>query len=309
MIVKVRNLSKYYGKKLAVEELSFTIKSGTAIGMVGQNDSGKTAVLRMLATLDVPSEGDILIDDESIVDHPFKARKKIGFMSQQLPDLRDLTAHQYLEFYARAYKLPPARRKSAIVGAEGCMTLHNLRNKTLHELSVVEKKRLGLAGAILHDPGLLILDEPASGLDTVTQKGFIELLKLLKETGTAIVASARAMSDLGDLCEGAMVLDSGKVKKIGTFETVIKEDVEHRQIMARLAGENQDALVKVLNDIPEIISVKATGSGAVARMDASEEECAKILSLLISHNLDVAEFRQEQLDSDEIFDEMKGGSL
>ena len=168
MDVSIVNLKRYFGKTKAVDDISFSFSSGHIFGFVGPNGAGKTTTMRILATLDDPTEGNAYVNGVSLVDDPEKARKFIGFMPDTLPAHRDMTVHDYIDFFARAYGLRGAKRLAVVESVEEFTNLKGIREKLLRALSKGMKQRVSLARAIVHDPPVLVLDEPAAGLDPRT---------------------------------------------------------------------------------------------------------------------------------------------
>src|SRR4051794_28923051 len=187
MDVRIENLKRYFGGTKAVDGISFSFSSGHIFGFVGPNGAGKTTTMRILATLDEPTDGDATVDGVSVVDEPEKARRLVGFMPDSLPTHRDMTVHEYLDFFARAYGLRGAKRDLLVEQVEEFTNLRRIRGKFLKDLSRGMKQRVSLARALAHDPPILVLDEPAAGLDPRARIELRELLKVLADQGKAIL--------------------------------------------------------------------------------------------------------------------------
>ena len=166
MKIEINHLTKSFARGFrAVDDLSFSFSSGEVIGFVGPNGAGKTTTMRILATLDVPDSGDILIDGTSILDNPDLAHRMIGYMPDDLPDRNDITVDEYLDFFGRAYRLRDKQLRDAVESVEEFTGLTSFKDKTLRALSKGMKQRVSLARALVHDPQLVVMDEPANGLD------------------------------------------------------------------------------------------------------------------------------------------------
>src|SRR5919197_1403681 len=183
MRVDVVNLKKFYGRTKAVNGISFSFSSGKIFGFVGPNGAGKSTTMRILATLDEPTGGDALLDGVSVVEEPEKAHRLIGYVPDNLPTHRDISVHEYLDFFARAYGIKSPRRQQVVEGIEEFTNLVGIRDKELSALSKGMKNRVSVARALVHDPPVLVMDEPAAGLDPRARIELRELLRLLAGEG------------------------------------------------------------------------------------------------------------------------------
>ncbi len=227
MKVEVRNLVKRFGKTKAVDNLSFTLESGEILGFVGPNGSGKTTTMNIMATLEEPSSGDVLLDGVSVIDYPEVARKAIGFMPDYLPDQNDITAHEYIDFFARASGFKGRELNNRVAEIEDFAGLDAIRDKTLAALSRGMKQRVSLARAIVHNPQLLIMDEPANGLDPRARVEFRAYAKRLAAQGKAVLVSSHILADLNEICTGCLIVERGRlVKRIdGDLKNIDLESV------------------------------------------------------------------------------------
>src|SRR5262249_36471724 len=194
MKIEVVNLKKHFGVTRAVDDVSFAFSSGEVVGFVGPNGAGKTTTMRILATLDEPTAGDALIDGVSVVEEPERARHLIGYVPDSLPAHRDISVHEYLDFFARAYGLKGAHRAKVVESVEEFTNLAGIRDKMLNALSKGMKQRVSLARALLHDPPTLIMDEPAAGLDPRARIELRELIRALSSQGKAILISSHILT-------------------------------------------------------------------------------------------------------------------
>lgn len=216
MTVEVRNLTKSYGTTKAVDDLSFTIREGEVLGFVGPNGSGKTTTMNIMATLDEPDSGDVLIDGKSVLDYPDYARSVIGFMPDYIPNQNDISAHEYIDFFARAHGLKGATLKHRVKEIERFTNVWQIRDKVISELSRGMKQRVSLARSIVHNPELLIMDEPANGLDPRARIEFRAYVKRLAAEGKAVLISSHILADLAEICSGCMIIERGRLVKLLT---------------------------------------------------------------------------------------------
>ena len=217
MDVRVNNLKRYFGGTKAVDGVSFSFSSGHIVGFVGPNGAGKTTTMRILATLDEPTEGDATIDGVSVVDEPEKARRLVGFMPDTLPTHRDMTVHEYLDFFARAYGLRGANRNALVERVEEFTNLTGINRKFLRDLSKGMKQRVSLARSLVHDPPVLVLDEPANALDPRARIELRELLKILADQGKAILVSSHILTELAEMCNGVVIVEQGACSAPGRW--------------------------------------------------------------------------------------------
>ena len=186
MHVSVKNLVRCFGRTRAVDGINFGFDSGDIYGFVGPNGAGKTTAMRIMATLDEPDFGDIEIDGVSLINYPEVARRELGFMPDALPAHRDISVEEYVDFFARAYGLRGQKRKQSVEGVIEFTNLSGIRWKMISDCSKGMKQRVSLARALVHNPSVLVMDEPAAGLDPRARIELRELLKILRSQGKAI---------------------------------------------------------------------------------------------------------------------------
>src|SRR5919197_2542933 len=233
MKIEVANLKKHFGATRAVDDVSFTFHSGQVVGFVGPNGAGKSTTMRILATLDEPTSGDALIDGVSLVEEPEKGHRLVGYVPDSLPEHRDVSVHEYLDFFARAYGIKSPRRQQVVEEIEEFTNLVGIRDKHVNALSKGMKNRVSVARALVHDPPVLIMDEPAAGLDPRARIELRELLKVLAAQGKAILISSHILTELAEICTGAVFIEKGKLLRAGTLEALLREDVPHRTVVVR----------------------------------------------------------------------------
>src|SRR5580700_1393209 len=221
MEVKVSELRKTYGKTQAVRGISFSFSSGQIFGFIGPNGAGKSTTMRILATLEEPTSGTAMVDGISVTEEPEKAHRLIGYVPDHLPSHRDVTVHEYLDFFARAYGLRGEKRIKTVEGVEEFTNLLGIREKRLNALSKGMKNRVSIARAIVHDPPVLLMDEPAAGLDPRARIELRELLKVLAGQGKAILISSHILTELGEICNGAIIIERGKLLRAGTLKEIL----------------------------------------------------------------------------------------
>jgi ABC-2 type transport system ATP-binding protein len=309
MKVNVVHLRKHYGGTRAVDDISFSFASGQIFGFVGPNGAGKSTTMRILATLDEPTGGDAYVDGVSVVDDPEKARHMVGYVPDSLPTHRDMPVHDYLDFFARAYGLKGRHRAQVVERIEEFTNLTGIRQKNLIALSKGMKQRVSVARALLHDPPVLVMDEPAAGLDPRARIELRELLKLLSWQGKAILISSHILTELAEICNGAVIIERGKILRAGTMEEILHSNVTHRTVVIRVLGRHED-LHKRLLETPRISEAQILVDNTVeAQVGGSDEECCELLAALVRDGFRVVEYKQRRADLEEVFMNVTRGEV
>lgn len=300
MQVNILNLTKDFGAARAVDDISFSVSSGEIIGFVGPNGAGKTTTMRILATLDEPTSGDAKIDDLSIVELPEKARQLVGYVPDALPMHRDISVHEYLDFFARAYGLVGPQRRQVVEDVEEFTNLTAMREKTLYALSKGMKQRVSLARSLLHDPPVLVMDEPAAGLDPRARVELRELLRILSSQGKAILISSHILTELSEICDGAVIIEQGRIITLGTLQDIAKPEVEQHTVLIR-ALNRQDDMYNSLLLHPNIAAANRLVDQIEVKINGSEEVCSDLLDNLVRDGYRIVEFKQQGSDLETVF--------
>ncbi len=308
MNVKVINLRKDYGRTVAVNDINFSFTAGHVFGFVGPNGAGKTTTMRILATLDEPTSGDAFIDGHSVCLYPEEARRRVGFVPDALPEHGDITVHEYLDFFARAYGLRSHSRRLAVDAVEDFTQTGRFRHKTLNALSKGMKQRVSLARALVHDPPVLILDEPAAGLDPRARVELRELLHLLAERKKAILVSSHILTELTEICNGVIIIERGNILEQGTLVEVLTKATPLRRMCIRVL-ERSDELCRKLMTWPRVDNVQMTGDRIFLAIDGTEAHCSELLGQLVADGFRVSEFTQRGTDLEQLFMAITKGEL
>jgi ABC-2 type transport system ATP-binding protein len=241
-IIETRDLTKTYGKRTAVDKLNLAVPGGSVFGMVGPNGAGKTSTLRMLATLLEPSSGDATIAGASIKNEVMRVRRAIGYMPDFFGVYTDMTCTEYMDFFAACYGVPKNDRAALITDLLQLVDLSHRKDDQVDKLSRGMKQRLGLARTLAHDPQVLLLDEPASGLDPRARVEMRELIKELRSMGKTIVLSSHILAELEDVCTHVAIVAEGTVKASGTLAAIRARLQPHRTISIKFLGDTDLAL-------------------------------------------------------------------
>ena len=308
MKISVDHLRREFGKTVAVDSISFSFDSGQIYAFVGPNGAGKTTTMRIMASLDEPTDGDVRLDDLSVVEDPERARSLIGFVPDELRVYWDTTVHEYVDFFARAYGLKGSTRDDAVSGVEEFSGIADIRDKQLRALSKGMKQRLSLARALVSDPQVLILDEPAAGLDPRARVELRELLVLLADQGKAIFISSHILTELTEICHGVVIIEQGRILESGEIDSVIQKQAPKRTYAMRVV-EFQDRLVRDLMQFPYVDRPRPAGNEVHFEVEGTEDNAFEVLNLLVNHGYRVVEFRQTKANLEDIFMNVTEGKL
>ncbi|GAB4271931.1 MAG: ABC transporter ATP-binding protein [Candidatus Rifleibacteriota bacterium] len=308
MILKVRNLRKTFGSLIAVQNLSFDICPGDIIGFVGPNGAGKTTSLRILATLDEPTSGDIELDGQSIIDNPELGREFIGFVPDNLPVQNDINVHEYLDFFARAYGIKGTKRVKLVEDLEAFTSLLDKREKLLGALSKGMKQRVSIARALIHDPKFILMDEPAAGLDPRARIELRELLKILSRQGKGILISSHILSELSEICTSALIIEKGELLRFGSIEEITSNESVTRKLVIKPIG-NLEELSNFVVLYPGIENPVINGKALEVDFSGNDAEAAELLKNLIRKDYQIIEFRFKQQNLETVFMNITKGEV
>ncbi len=299
-MIEIKGLTKYYGPLAALVNLDLDIVAGEIFGFIGPNGAGKTTTMRILATLLEPSSGSATIDGKDVASKGKHVRRVVGYMPDFMGVYDDLKVFEYLEFFAAAFSIPRSKRKGIV---EGVLELTDLQAKAatrVDSLSRGMQQRLGLARVLIHDPKVLILDEPASGLDPRARIEIRELLRELKRMGKTIMISSHILSELEEMCDRVGIIEQGRLVFDGTLDDVRHRMGIHGKVRVRVGGD-PDKAVKVLSALPQIESAtQVDGVLSVSLADGGTDDGC-IARALVQADISVIEIVAKQLKLDEAF--------
>ncbi|MBL9077740.1 MAG: ABC transporter ATP-binding protein [Planctomycetes bacterium] len=307
-LLEVRSLSRRYGKVQAVDGLSFAMGRGQVTGFVGPNGAGKTTTMRIAATLDVPDQGDVLVSGVSVLVEPREARMRIGYMSDQFHPYPNLDVLQYLDFFARAYGLRGGKRLQTVRSVASFCGLMEFRDRPATGLSKGMGQRLHLAKTLLHDPELLILDEPASGLDPRARIEFRVLLKELAAAGKGILISSHILPELGETCDSVVVLEKGRRVVSGSIAEIQRSVAAEQAVRLRVLRD-VEAAQRFLLTQPGVGDVVQDGDRLRFAFAGDDAAAAELLQRAVGAGIAVVEFARDEADLEDIFLKTTRGNL
>ena len=290
-MIAVQGLTKVYGHRTALDAVSFEVPKGEIFGFVGPNGAGKTTTLRILASLLEPTAGRAFVDGADVMRQPDLVHERLGYMPDFFGVYDQLTATEYLDFYAACYRIPRARRTKIAADLLELVGLADRRDQSVDTLSRGLKQRLCLARALVHDPAVLLLDEPASGLDPRARVEMREILKELQRMGTTIVISSHILPELTELCTMIGIIDQGRMRATGPVQEVIRELTSGRRLRIMVMGRRDEALA-ILKALPSIRTVDMINGAIEAQYEGDDATAASILQALTAAGISVSGFSQ-----------------
>ena len=303
-MVQTDGLVRRYGRTLAVAGVDLSIEPGEIFGLVGPNGAGKTTTLRMLATLLQPSSGDARIDGWSVTRNPDQVRRVLGFMPDVFGVYDDMKVWEYLDFFARCYGLPAAGRRRMIADLLELVDLGPRRDDYVQTLSRGMEQRLCLAHALVHDPKVLLLDEPASGLDPRARVELRELLRELRALGKTILISSHILPELEELCTSVAIVDQGKVLAQGRVADIERRLRFGSVLRVRLLAEGTalEAARDLLGNDPDVASATILDDGTIELgFRGDDAATARLLAESVAAGLPIVSFARAASDLEELF--------
>ena len=305
-MIEIKHLTKVFGNLTAVDDLNLFIKQGDIFGFIGPNGAGKTTTMRILVTLMEPTRGHALIDGLDVTRNGQKVRRVIGYMPDFMGVYDDLKVFEYLEFFAAAFGIERSKRKSIVEGVLELTDLQSKKAATVDSLSRGMQQRLGLARVLIHDPKVLILDEPASGLDPRARIEIRELLRELKRMGKTIMISSHILSELEEICDHVGIIEHGQLVYSGTIEEIRPRLGLHTKVRVQVA-DNQEKAIELLSALPQIHQVQSNKNYILVTFKEGENIDGIIARTLVNANLDVVAIQPEQIKLDDAFLQLTKG--
>ena len=303
--IDVRFLRVDYGDFVAVDDLTLTVPPGEVFGLVGPNGAGKTSTFRVLTTLMEPTYGEVFLDGVDVLEDVESARRIIGYMPDLAPVPGDLKVWEFLEFHAAAYSIGNrSQRRERVAECLAEVALTDQREKWCRELSRGQTQRVVLAKTLLHRPRVLILDEPASGLDPLARRDLRAALRRLADGGATVFVSSHILSELAEMCSSLCVMNRGRLLASGTAEQVREQmGSTERVLTATLLGRHAEA-VEWLTAQPAVHDVRTVGAQVVLRFTGSDEGQADLMEGLVKLGIRMRAFEEKRSSFEDILVEV-----
>ncbi|HHW49007.1 MAG TPA: ABC transporter ATP-binding protein [Clostridiaceae bacterium] len=306
-MLKITNLVKKYGRFTAVDNLCMEISEGQIFGFVGANGAGKTTTMKIIAGLLAPTSGEVLVDGIDISVNPRLVKRKIGYMPDFFGVYDDLKVDEYMDFYAGIYGIPYRERKTITDQLLELVDLSHKRDSYVDNLSRGMKQRLCLARSLIHNPSLLVLDEPASGLDPRARIEMKGILRELRNMGKTVLISSHILSELSEICTSIGIISQGKIVACGTVDEIL-DKLSHTGRVKIKVREKMDEAVKLLQEQPSVGRIEINGNSIEANFKGDEQVLSEILKRLVMNEIPVVSFTETGGSLESVFMQLTEGS-
>lgn len=299
-MIKIQDLTKVYGELRAIDQLTLELNQGDLFGFIGPNGSGKTTTMRILATLLQPSWGEAYVCDYSIYTHPKEIRRMVGYMPDFFGVYDDMKVIEYLEFFAAAYRIKGPKRRKVCEEMLALVDLGYKRDAFVTSLSRGMTQRLGLARVLLHDPQVLLLDEPASGLDPRARIEIRGLLKELRKLGKTIMVSSHILPELADICNKVGIIERGKLL-ISEEVTEVMRRVREQPILEIGIVGDCEAAAKLLEKHDLVDRIELRSGQLLVTLVKGVEDYSDLSTLLVSAGFKLKSFKLDEINLETAF--------
>jgi ABC-2 type transport system ATP-binding protein len=305
VVINITTLSHSFKARKALDNVSFKVHAGSLHGFVGPNGAGKTTTLKAICTLLRPQEGDVHVFGHSVLHSANQVRQRIGFMPDHFSMYRQMTVFEYLDFFAAAYGLNLSQRNQVITDVLTLTDMDNRRDDLISGLSRGMQQRVSLSRVLVHDPDLLLLDEPASGLDPRARIELMDILRELQAMGKTIFISSHILSELAELCDSVTIIDRGSIKYSGPMDHLLgaTEDDIHPGYTLRLSETNGELIPK-LKEISGVIEVVQNGKASEYNITCDPnvaENTNSLLKAILELDLPVVSFAENRKHLNQAF--------
>ncbi len=307
-MIETHQLKKNYNKFRALKGIDLSIDEGDIFGFIGPNGAGKTTTIRILATLLEPTAGKALIDGINVMRAPYEIKKIVGYMPDSFGVYDGMRLREYLDFFAAAYKIPGKRRKAIIDDVLSLTDLGGRADDYVSAFSRGMKQRCCLAKTLIHDPKVLLLDEPASGLDPRARIEIKELLKALRDMGKTILISSHILSELGDMCNKIAIIERGELLAAGDFQEIL-DSVRQTHEIRLLVVDGADKAASLLESCPGIVNVDRSGNEFQMESSLAQAELAGLLTDLVQGGVEVVFFGEAAGTLEDVFLSVTKGGI
>jgi ABC-2 type transport system ATP-binding protein len=299
-MIELIDFGKNYGDFTAVDHLNLKIEAGEMFGFIGPNGAGKSTTIRFLATLLKASHGEGIVNGHSVTRRPLDVRRSVGYMPDNFGVYDGMKVWEFLDFFAVAYQIPRSKRKQVIGDVLELLDLTHKRDDYVNGLSRGMKQRLCLAKTLVHDPPVLILDEPSSGLDPRARLEVKALLKELRRMGKTILISSHILTELADCCTSIGIIERGQLLMHGPIDEVYRRIKRNRMLEIRVL-EKFDTALSLVRSLPETLDVQVDNHKITAELAAEDHQVAGLLERLIASGVRMHSFAEKDPTLEDVF--------
>jgi ABC-2 type transport system ATP-binding protein len=308
-MIELRRLHRFFGRTKAVHDISFEVDKGQVFGYIGPNGAGKTTSMRILATLELPSFGDAFVDGFSVLDDPDRVRRRLGFMPDYFGIYPNVNVLEYLDFFARAYGLRGSERTRALNYVMDFTELDKLAHKPISGLSKGMKQRLCLGRTMVHDPAVLVLDEPAAGLDPRARIQLREMISRLAADGKTILISSHILTELAEMCDVVGIIEQGRMLAVGSVHDIQRGRTglhTRTWVRVRVLGGAQ-SLINWLAERTDVHELTHDADHVTFAHDGDEQAHADLLKAMVLADFRIAAFGSQTKSLEEVFMQVTEG--
>ena len=304
-VIVTENLTKRYGEFTALSDLSFSLDRARILGFIGPNGAGKTTTIKILVGLARPTSGEARIAGVDCTRDARKIKRLVGYMPDRFGAYDNMRVREYLDFFGAAYGIPRKKRAARIEETLEITSAGYMRDRYVEALSHGMQQRVGIARVLLHDPQVLILDEPANGLDPQARVEMRELLTRLARMGKTLIVTSHILPELSRICDVVAIVTGGKLRAFGTLDEIARAMSPRRTIEVQLSGPEKVAIAQAIIERFEgnVAEIVASTAEATVRFSTNrpESDWTELLSLLLAGNAGVTQFRELQTDLEDVF--------
>ncbi len=298
--IELRRLHRFFGKTKAVNDISFSVPRGHVFGYIGPNGAGKTTSMRILATLELPSYGDAFVDGLSVVNDPELVRQRLGFMPDSFGTYRDVNCAEYLDFFARAYGLVGRERTSRLDYVLEFTGTRGMAEKPIRGLSKGMKQRLCLGRALIHDPAVMILDEPAAGLDPRARIELRRMIRDLADRGKTVLISSHILTELAEMCDSVGIIEQGNLLATGSIDEMQRQQAHQRELTLRVL-ERADQAASLLRTAERVSEILVDGELLRFSFNGELHDQAELIAWLVREGYLIAEATSHKKSLEDVF--------
>jgi ABC-2 type transport system ATP-binding protein len=309
-MIQLRRLFRTFGNTHAVNDVSFEVQAGQVFGFIGPNGAGKTTTMRILATLDTPDYGVALVDGFSVINDPDRVRKRLGFMPDDFGTYSNMNCLEYLDFFARSAGLIGRQRSQAIRHTLSYTGLDKIAEKPINGLSKGMRQRLCLGRAMIHDPAVMILDEPANGLDPRARIELRQMILGLAADGKALLVSSHILTELGEICDALGIIERGRLIACGKVQEILSNLQPHLDLRLQVI-DGVDRLAAWLQSWPGVSHLVVSQQTLQFQLhgDDCPQAIAGLLRAIIQQGFDVVEFTTDGRSLEDVFMQITTGAV